>query len=104
VHEDLCIHPAPTLPAHQPKGREHQPPSNPFVPGPQPEFAQDKWREMKGTKSLDFIRELLLVKSVRIDMVPGLPYFHHPHRFTFEDQKVKYQIVIRLSIGRYPIR
>jgi len=72
----------------------NQPAPYPFMLGTQPEFPKNNWREGKISKSLDFIRELLVVKSVRINMVPRLPYFHHPDRFTFEDQEVKHQIVI----------
>jgi len=82
----------------------NQPAPHPFMLGAQPEFPKNKRREGKISKSLDFIRELLVVKSVRIDMVPFLPYFHHPNRFTFEDQEVKHQIVILVFYGEIPIR
>lgn len=72
---------------------DDQPSPHPFMLGAKPEFTQDGWREGEIPESLDFIRKLLVVKSVRIDMVPGLPYFHDPDRLAFEDQDIERQIL-----------
>ena len=72
----------------------NQPAPHPFMLGAQPELTQDKRGEGKTTKSQNFIRELLLIKPVRIDVVPGLSYLYHTERFRFEYQDIEEQMLI----------
>jgi len=62
--------------------------------GPQPELTQDEGREGESPKTQDFIRELLLIKPVRIDVVPGLSYLYRPERFRFEYEDIEEQMLI----------
>ncbi len=70
--------------------------------GTQPELTQDKGGEGEITKSQDFVWELLLIKPVRIDVVPGLSYLYHPERFRFKDQDVEEQMLIGVVHRKIP--
>ena len=67
---------------------DQQPAPDPLVPGAEPELAEDEWGERERTQSGNLVRELLVVKPVRVDMVPGLPYLHEAERCGLEDLEI----------------
>ena len=44
----------------------------------------------------------LLIKPIRIDVVPGLSYLYRPERFRFEDQDVEEQMLIGVVYREIP--
>ena len=63
---------------------DNKPAPDPLVLGAQPELAEDEGWKRERPQVCDLIRELLIEKTIRVDMVPGLPYLHNAKRRGFE--------------------